>query len=395
MNCKTEEVEPGNSDQSLLHLKTIDNLIEIIASIEGTSDTELQVRKVDELWDSLLAQKRIPWISNDTIIFLYKGSVTGVNFVGDMNGWSLVDEYRAKKIGNSSVWYLLKTFPPDARIDYKIVTNGSNWNLDSNNPKKQLSGFGFNSAFSMPEYDSSVYLVENPIIEKGILSEPIIISSSNLNMNVRLWVYLPANYENMLNLSTIYVTDGQEYKQKGMGSMIVVLDNLIYGNLIKPVIAVFVDPVNPNTNQNQRAELFLNNINYANFFENELIPYIDAHYKTNPDAQTRAILGTSYGGNNAAWFGYQIPETFKLIAAQSPAFQSNVLSLYSGTTTLGMAKFFITTGVIYDTELYANQFEEILLSKGIPYKYVKVNEGHSWGNWSALLDDILLYFFEK
>jgi enterochelin esterase-like enzyme len=56
---------------------------------------------------------------------------------------------------------------------------------------------------------------------------------------------------------------------------------------------------------------------------------------------------------------------------------------------------FITTCVINDTESYANQLEQILISKNVAYQYIKVNEGHSWGNWSALLDDILLYFYAK
>ncbi len=395
VNCNTDKVEPNNPDQSLLHLNNIDNLNELIATIEQTADSELQLKMANELWDSLVAQKRIPWISNDTIIFLYKGSGSSVHFVGDMTGWGIKEDYLATKIGNSTIWYLLKTFPTDARIDYKVVTNGSNWTMDPNNPKQQLSGFGYNSAFSMPEYDSSVYLVENLNIAKGTLSEAQLISSSNLGHNVRYWVYTPTGYTNLSNLSTIYVADGQEYKQKGMGSMVTVLDNLIAANLINPVIAVFVDPVNPATSQNQRAELFLNNVNYADFFAQELVPFIDANYKTNPDALSRAILGTSYGGNNATWFGYQIPETFKLIASQSPAFQSNVLTLYSNSATLGMSKFFITTGVINDTELYADQLEQILISKGVPYKYMKVNEGHSWGNWSALLDEMLVYFFSN
>jgi len=393
VNCNNDKVEPDNSDPSILHLNSMDNLSEIIAAIEQITDEALQLKMADELFDSLIAQNRIPWISSDTIVFLYNSSASSVHFVGDMTGWGIKDDYRAKKIGTSSIWYLLKTFPTDARLDYKVVTNGSNWYMDSYNPKQQLSGFGYNSAFSMPEYDSSEYLVENPNIAKGTLSEPQLISSSNLGHNVRYWVYMPTGYTNLSNLSTIYVADGQEYKQKGMGSMVVVLDNLIAANLINPVIAVFVDPVNPSTSQNQRAELFLNNTSYANFFAQELVPFIDANYKTNPNALSRAILGTSYGGNNATWFGYQIPETFKLIASQSPAFQSNVLTLYSNSSSLGMSKYFISTGVINDTEFYADQLEQILISKGVPYKYMKVNEGHSWGNWSALLDDILVYFF--
>ena len=53
----------------------------------------------------------------------------------------------------------------------------------------------------------------------------------------------------------------------------------------------------------------------------------------------------------------------------------------------------MTTGTIHDTEASARKMKEILLDKGYRIKYIEVPEGHSWGNWRALLDDILEYFF--
>ena len=35
----------------------------------------------------------------------------------------------------------------------------------------------------------------------------------------------------------------------------------------------------------------------------------------------------------------------------------------------------------------------LLEEKGYPLHYVEVNEGHSWGNGRALIDDPLLFFF--
>jgi enterochelin esterase family protein len=395
-SCSTPAVTtPEPESFAKNNLSYIHNLKSIIDIIEQTPDAAAQQKMATELFDSLKSQNRIPWISNDTIIFIYKSSGSSVHIAGDMTSWSLKAEYLAKTIGKTDIWYLIKTFPMDARLDYKIIINGSSWYLDTNNPKKQLSGFGYNSAFSMPDYDSSAYLIESAAIPKGTLSQAQIISSVKLERPVRFWVYTPSGYESMENLPSIYVTDGQEYKEKGMGSMKVVLDNLIAGQIINPLVAVFVDPVHPNTGVNQRVELFLNNPAYAAFFAEELVPAIDEAYKTDKQAQNRAILGTSYGGNNAAYFGYQVPGTFKLIAPQSPAFNSNVTNLYLDAESLQLNKVFITTGVINDTEHYANQLEQLLKAKDIPYRYIKVNEGHSWGNWSALLDDILIYFYGK
>jgi enterochelin esterase-like enzyme len=37
----------------------------------------------------------------------------------------------------------------------------------------------------------------------------------------------------------------------------------------------------------------------------------------------------------------------------------------------------------------------ILEAKGYPLQYKEVNEGHSWGNWRALIDEPLIWFFGK
>ena len=53
----------------------------------------------------------------------------------------------------------------------------------------------------------------------------------------------------------------------------------------------------------------------------------------------------------------------------------------------------MSTGVIFDTEESARKMKKIFDEKGYPLKYFEVNEGHSWGNWRGLLDDMLIYFF--
>ena len=55
----------------------------------------------------------------------------------------------------------------------------------------------------------------------------------------------------------------------------------------------------------------------------------------------------------------------------------------------------MSTGVIYDTQDRARSMKSILENKGYNFKYKEVNEGHSWGNWRALIDDPLIYFFPK
>ncbi|HEY8934593.1 MAG TPA: hypothetical protein VIM65_05205 [Cyclobacteriaceae bacterium] len=56
-------------------------------------------------------------------------------------------------------------------------------------------------------------------------------------------------------------------------------------------------------------------------------------------------------------------------------------------------KTFLTNGTINDTQEGAHKMKDILDKNTCQYQYKEVNQGHSWGNWRDLIDDILIYFF--
>jgi enterochelin esterase family protein len=53
----------------------------------------------------------------------------------------------------------------------------------------------------------------------------------------------------------------------------------------------------------------------------------------------------------------------------------------------------MTTGTINDTAEGAEKMKGLLDKNTCNYKFEEVNQGHSWGNWRDLIDDILIYFF--
>lgn len=331
---------------------------------------------------------------NDSVAFLYQGTSSSVMWVGDFNGWSTSAGYSGTKIDNTDVWMAEKVFPSDARLDYKIIVDG-NWLLDPRNSFIQYSGFGPNSELRMPEWEYPMETILGEGVVRGQLSENFTIQSqaANLNYTVQYRVYTPAEYNVLSDLPVIYVTDGHEYSNEVMGSMLTVLDNLIFNETIQPIIAVFIDPRNPsNLSENRRGSQYTGNIKFANFVADELVPVIDAAYKTNSNPTARAILGTSLGGWNSAFFGLERSDVFQLIAIHSPAFSNDIIQSYFDSPLLPL-KVFMSTGVIYDTEDQARAMKEVMDQKEYPILYKEVNEGHSWGNWRALIEEPLVYFF--
>ena len=210
-------------------------------------------------------------------------------------------------------------------------------------------------------------------------------------------VYLPQGYAKLKNLPVIYVTDGHEYLDDQKGSMVIVLDNLIAKNKIKPVIAVFIDPRDPDTlSYNKRESQFLINEKYLNFVSKELVKRIDSVYKTNKNPDDRAILGTSYGGVCATYFGLMRSNVFHLAAIQSPAYWGapKLQEIYKNLPKLPL-KIFMSTGTVNDGEMLTRMVKDMFEKNGYEIMYKEVSEGHSWGNWRALIDDMLIYFWSK
>ncbi|MGQ9805886.1 MAG: alpha/beta hydrolase-fold protein [Chlorobiales bacterium] len=370
-----------------------DSLNRIVAIPDGN----IRNLALTDFLNGLQAQNQIPFAVGDSVAFLYRGTAQSVRWNGDFNSWGSASSVptNGARLGNTDLWILEQTFPSDARLDYKIVLNGNTWILDPRNAYQQMSGFGPNSELRMPNYIFPQEIIRRPDVPQGAFSPNQLINSVHLGYSVQYRVYTPRGYDSLSNLPVVYVTDGHEYADDQMGSMLIVLDNLIHDGLIPPIMAVFLDPRNPsNLSQNRRMQELPINPNYLRFVKEELVPRIDSLYRTNPLPSARAILGTSLGGINSAYFGIAAPETFGLIAIQSPAFwyRPQILTMYQDSARKPL-RISMTLGNIFDGQTEARQMRDILRSKAYQLYYREVPQGHSWGQWRGLIDDALIYFF--
>lgn len=231
---------------------------------------------------------------------------------------------------------------------------------------------------------------------QGQLSDNIRIRSEALGYDLQYRVYVPARIPRRAQLPVLYITDGPGYINSG--ELPQLLDAEIARGAIAPLIAVFVDARNPDDlQQNRRNQQFFCNPDYVDFFTTELIPTIDASYKTQSSREGRVILGLSFGGHNSACFGLMATDFFAGIAMQSPANSEMVDELryqYALSDTLPI-KLFLSVGTINDNTQAGRQFMETLQFKQYDLTYREMEEGHNWNNWKPLLDDVLQTFFAK
>jgi enterochelin esterase family protein len=388
-SCKKEELLNPETEE-LTVLEKIDSIV----SLENDEERQLAT---SSFWNSLKNENNIPFTKDSLAIFFYYGEANTVKWNGDFNSWTQDATYDSKgvNIEGTDLWYWSAVFPEDARLDYKITLNGSNWILDPENQYQQWSGFGPNSELRMPKYETENMLTPNPNIETGS-TETFTIYSDQLNYQVAIKVYLPTHYENANSLPVIIVTDGHEYSDERLGNMITVLDNLIAEDKIEPIIAAFIDPRDPdNLGINRRQDEYTINANYLDFVTGELVPRLETQFKAAAEPDKRAILGTSLGGINSSYFGARANQYFKNIASQSPAYwyRSNEIYDLVEQAEHSETKIFMSAGTFNDGLENALKMKEIYETKGLATEMMTVNEGHSWGAWSAQLDDILIYFY--
>ncbi|MEQ9402780.1 MAG: alpha/beta hydrolase-fold protein [Cyclobacteriaceae bacterium] len=357
-------------------------LLELISEADSVKRTELIQTFADTLTST-------PYKENDTTAyFIYFGNVSGVGVAGDFNSWN-PSGFSLGKIKDTDLWYLKRNFEENARLDYKLVLNGSSWILDPKNPITISGGFGPNSELSMPRYDPPWEIVKDEQVPSGIMVDETY-TGALTGKDYQMMVYLPPGYSVEKKYPTVYFQDGAEYIN--LADANITLDNLIASGIIQPVIGVFVIPNNRNTEY-----AFDDRFKYKDFFVSQLVPFIDDKYSTIASPASRAVIGDSYGGNISAIIAFSHPEVFGNCGIHSGAFQPNNFSTNS--IVMDGIKKDIRVATIWGTYEGASlppnmrKVRDYLISTGYEVAWKELPEGHSWGLWRATLDEMLMFFF--
>ena len=326
----------------------------------------------------------MPFIEQDSICqFIYRGNATSVSVSGDAEGWS-ANGSPMHSLSSTNLWYRSEVFEPDARLEYKFIIDGTSWITDPLNPR--IVGGYENSELRMPGYIQPPELLYYSDIPHGTLQDTTFFST-NLGNSRTVRIYLPPGYSLSKNYPVVVFHDGLQFITEANANN--VLDYLISQNRIQPLIGVFVPPVN-------RDEEYVGSLQnqFASFIAEELMPYIDANYRTILNPGKRATIGISNGGNIALWIVYNYPDVFGLAGSNSGNIQFTTLSAFQSGTEHS-SKIYLDAGK-YDLPGFltlTQDLRDVIQAKGYDFNYNEWNEGHSWLNWGAHLDNALEFFF--
>ena len=371
---------------------------------------------LDAALSSLRLQHGLPYVSGTEALIVHVGGDEAA-VAGDFTGWQPepMDRVRFTALDGAerSLWLTTVSLPRDARVDYKLIVDGE-WILDDGNPHQQWGGAGPNSELRMPAWAPAPETTPQPGVPSGTWSAPDTLQSAALGEPVVVRAYvtpglnapsveLGASGGAAGDLPLVVVTDGHEYADGRLGALPTVLDNLWHSGRLPPLVAVFVDPRWDGANRRERH--YVDNPGFADFVATELVPAVEAAYPVARDRERRAILGTSLGGLFAATLGARHPDVFGALAIQSPAFwvgagpdtptagfTSSRFGGWTGATvyerlaqTRMPLRISMSTGTIRDTEDGARRMRDALAGTPHALVYREVPEGHSWGQWRALV----------
>lgn len=215
--------------------------------------------------------------------------------------------------------------------------------------------------------------------------------SPSLNQTCRMHVYTPPGYESMKGkLPVLYLQHGggdDDASWTTVGKANFIMDNLLAAGKIKPMIVVmamghpapgfFMAPA-------ADADPFLKQL------VNDIIPYIESHYKASPNVADRAFSGLSMGGLQALnvalfypeKFAYVLPLSTGYFAPQLKELEEKHADILKNPAINKLRLFWIAMGGEKDIA-YANgnNVNALFDRYGIKYKTFNYPKGHTFLTW--------------
>jgi enterochelin esterase family protein len=263
-----------------------------------------------------------------------------------------------------------------------------------------LTRVGQFSTFEMPGAEGAFQTYDRNV-PHGIVSV-IDYWSASLGVLRRAHVYTPPGYmRDSGHYPVLYLVHGagdSDDSWTSVGHAQYILDNLIAAGKAKPMIVVMPFGHTPEgTGANMLA-----NGDFARDFFKDLIPYVDAHFRTIDKPTGRAMAGLSMGGAHTLQYGLTHPDVFRYIGIFSMGLMTpQQVTEYETANGRALSLSGKSMKLVY----YAIGNKDFLYSSaaptrammdkyGIKYVFHESDGGHTWINWRRYFTDFAPRLFK-
>ena len=253
---------------------------------------------------------------------------------------------------------------------------------------------GTNSVLEVPGTDGA-FQAYDPKIAHGVVST-VEYWSTTLGAKRRAHVYTPPGYmKGTGRYPVLYLVHGagdSDDSWTSVGHANYILDNLIAAGKAKPMIVVMPFGHTPD----RPGVDILANDDFGNDLLKDVIPYVEANWRTQSGAGSRAMAGLSMGGAHTLRYGLTHPELFGYVGVFSMGFMDTTLvAWYEKTNAAALKRGAAEFKLVYyavgkDDFLYRSiaPTRALLAKYGIKDVYNESGGGHTWTNWRSYLADL-------
>ncbi len=313
---------------------------------------------------------------------------------GSWMGWG---ETAALEKGAEDIWSITVGPLESSMYHYNFLIDGVSA-IDPKNPHALRDGVRYASMLMVPGKGSERFEVKD--VPHGALSK-VWYESPSLDLYRRMYVYTPPGYADSNEaypvLYLLHGGGGDEDAWTSLGRANYILDNLIASGESKPMIIVMTNGNAFQTSSLHTApdapeitrETFMQ---YAGMFEKSLVedvvPYIESHYRVKTGKANRAVAGLSMGGMHTITASIEYPDVFGYIGVfSSGIFQPNPdqEAKFAALKQSGINKYWVACGKD-DFLMESNvRLLDMLKKTGIEHDYFESEGGHTWANWRSYL----------
>lgn len=236
---------------------------------------------------------------------------------------------------------------------------------------------------------------------KGTIKE-LAFQSLELEEEIQLLIYLPANFSPLYKYSLLIAQDGRDYFNLGrLGRL---ADEFLYEGESENFLIVGIPykdvadrrrKYHPDGDQNHQ---------YIRFLAHELVSFLDKEFPTYQLGSTRALIGDSLGATVSLMTALQYPHTFGKVLLQSPLVDNQVLQLVKDFSEAQLLEIYHVVGTeeteVYTTDGKVSDFltpnrdlSKLISEQSFSYFYEEFNGNHTWKFWQPDLRRALKMLF--
>jgi enterochelin esterase family protein len=229
-------------------------------------------------------------------------------------------------------------------------------------------------------------------------------ASKSLHTTRRLTVYTPPGYEGSTNtrypvLYLFHGANADETAWTRLGRVNLILDNLLAAGKSKPFLVAMpfgygVPPGSPSSAPGANLTAFSRDL------LEDVIPFVESHYRAYADRGHRAIAGLSMGGGESLGIGLNHLELFSYVGGFSPGirtadFQQSYGKFMADPRTANEKLRLLWIGCGSDDSLFAasEALVKMLDDAGIKHVFHKSGGAHTWINWRRYLNEFAPLLF--